>query len=371
MKFIGSVFIVLAGIGFVMSVSTVQVSADEIPSWIKNSELKGDLRLRNEYKNDDPGTDNNRQRLRFRLGFKTKVNDMVKIGFGLATGSSDSPTSTNQTLEQEFQSKSIWLDYVFAKYTASDRLNFTGGKFKSPFFHTDMLWDSDIRFDGFAFKLNNEFSPDNRVYLTGGFFPIDNRSTGSDINLYAAQVGTKSEFGGKSIKLKTGFAIYSFSNLKGVTASSLAEERSTNTYTDGALEYDYVIFNPTVKLYFKNVWGHRGGVGFLGEYAHNSEAPEENDAWRAGIWLGQSKVKKTRQWKLLTQYTSLEKDVFFDSFPDADLNFGGTNGKGWEIIFDYGLAKNVIFSMDYYHSEIISGAKADQQVFQVDLIFKF
>ena len=96
--------------------------------------MKEDLRLRNEYVNNDPGTENVRQRLRFRLGAKIKVNDNVKLGVGLATGSSDSPTSTNQTLEQEFQSKAIWLDYAYVKYFPYDELSITGGKFKSSFF---------------------------------------------------------------------------------------------------------------------------------------------------------------------------------------------------------------------------------------------
>lgn len=370
MRFVFAIFISVISTGIILSTTVVKVHSGELPKWIENFKLKGDFRLRNEYKNNDPGTENNRQRIRLRLGAKTKVNDKVKIGFGLATGSSDSPTSTNQTLEQEFQSKNIWLDYAYIDYSAFDWAHFLGGKFKSPFFHTDMLWDSDIRFDGFAAKIKKEVLPENTVFLAGGFFPVDNRSTSSDINLYAAQLGTESNFSEKSINLKTGVAVYGFSQLKGVTAASLAEEKGTNTYTGGALANDYVTINLTGKLFFKNIIGHRG-IGILGEYAHNTEAPDENDGWRAGFWLGQSKVKKPRQWKLLAQYTHLEKDTFFDSFPDSDLNFGGTDGKGWEVIFDYGLAKNVFFSIDYYNTERISGSKAEQQIIQMDLIFKF
>ncbi len=384
MKFIGSALKVVICLGIIMSLTIVKVNADEtgeiilkalvkkglitqreineikvqmaendsappqvasdggLPEWIENFILKGDLRLRDEYMANEPGIENNRQRLRFRLGAKTKVNDRVKLGFGFATGSSDSPTSTNQTLEQEFQSKSIWLDYAFVKYKASCCLNLKmiGGKFKSPFFHSDMLWDGDVRFDGFAVKFKSEVLPDNKVYLTGGFFPIDNRSTSSDINLYAAQLGTKSKLNAGLINLKTGLAIYGFSQLKGVTAASLAEEKSTNTFTGGGLANDFLTVHLNGKLFFDKIIGHRG-VGLLGEFAHNYEAGTKNQAWRGGIWFGQYKVKQPRDWKLLVQYTHLEKDVFFDSFPDSDFNFAGTDGKGWEVIFNYGRVKGV------------------------------
>lgn len=371
-----SSFKVLMCVLIVLSLTIVNVTAEVsdagLPSWIENFVLKGDLRLRDEYIVNDPGVENNRQRLRFRLGAKTKINEKIKLGFGFASGSSDSPTSTNQTLEQEFQSKSLWLDYAYVKYKAFDWLKLKGGKFKSPFFHTDMLWDSDIRFDGFAVLLKNEFSSENVIYLTGGFFPIDNRSTTSDINLYAAQLGTNSEFYEGFINLNTGLAIYGFSQLKGVTAAkpSLLESKLTNTTIGGALANDFLTINANAKLYFKDIIGNRG-VGILGEFAHNYEAPAKNQAWRAGVWFGQSKVKHPRQWKLLAQYTHLEADAFFDSFPDSDFNFGGTDGKGWEIIFNYGLAEHVVFGLDYYNTEKISAPRADQQILQADLMFKF
>ena len=379
MRSLRTVFIILFGIGIFLSTSRVIVyvpetgaqSNSEMPAWVENFILKGDLRLRNENIDNVPGFDNNRQRLRFRFGGKTKVNNKVKLSFGLATGSSDNPRSTNQTLEQEFQSKDIWLDYAFVDYGPFGWLNLIGGKFKSPFFHTDMLWDGDIRFDGFAVKTHHEVIPNNTLYLAGGFFPIDDRPGAKDINLYAGQVGTKSKIRANSIHIKTGLAIYGFTNIKGITAASLAESPGTNTITPGGLvANNFVTVNPIAKIYFSDVVGHRG-VGLLLEKAHNFKASALNDGWRGGVWFGQYKVKQPRDWKLLVQYTRLEKDVFFDSFPDSDFNFAGTDGKGWEIIFNYGLAENVFIGIDYYNSEKISAPRADQDILQTDIIFKF
>lgn len=359
----------------------------DVPKWVKNTKFKGDFRLRNEYIANDQGQDNNRQRIRLRYGFESKINDNLKVGFGLASGSSDSPTSTNQTLEQEFQSKYSWIDYAYATYDPYEWVHLIGGKFKSPFFHTDMLWDSDIRFDGVAAKLSTELFGDEgytptKLYFTGGYFPIDdvNTSEGDDIYLLAAQVGTVSEFGDKYAKLKTGLAYYDFKNLQGATAASLAEERGTNTYNGtyasgsaiATIKHDFNVISPTVKLSFKDIFGQIDVPwGILGEYANNLDPSNHESAWRTGLWLGKSKAKKKGDWKLIGQYSRIEKDAFYDGFPDADFNFAGTDGKGWELIFDYALADGVIFSVDYYDTERISSSGRDQQIVQTDLIFKF
>jgi hypothetical protein len=350
---------------------------EKLPKWAKNMKLKGDLRLRNENIMDDLANDNNRQRVRFRVGAETKFNDLLKVAFGLASGSSDSPTSTNQTLEEGFQSKNIWLDYAYVSYEPYEWLHLIGGKFKSPYFHTDMLWDSDIRFDGFATKLSHNLNPESKIsssfYLTGGYFPIDDaNSAGDDVYLFATQVGTKSVFGDGYVNLKTGLAYYYFHGLKGVTTTSLAENRGTNTTLGGVLVNDYEVLSPTIKLSFKDMFGLVDMPwGIVGEYAHNFDPEENNDAWRLGSWLGKSKVKHKGEWKLLGQYSRLESDAFFDSFPDSDFNHAGTDGKGWEVIFGYGLTDNIIFSVDYYNTDSISGVSSDQQILQSDLIFKF
>ena len=365
-------------------VAKLEQKQGSLPAWIENTKLKGDFRLRNEYIEIDPGSNTNRQRIRLRVGLETKLSDMLKVAFGVATGSSDTPTSTNQTLEKEFQSKNIWLDYAYVNYAPFDWLNLTGGKFKSPFFHSDLLWDSDIRFDGFAAGFNRQLNPlaDNptSVYLTAGYFPIDDaNSTGDDIYLLATQLGTKSKFADYA-KLETGVAFYNFHGLKGVTAASLSEERGTNTYngtyasgsTTATLANDFQVISPGVKLSFQDIFGLIDTPwGVLGEYAANTDASSNDQGWRVGLWLGKSKAKHKGDWKLIGQYSRLEKDVFFDVFPDSDFNNAGTDGKGWEVIFDYVLTDNTIFSMDYYNTESVSGANADQQILQTDLIFKF
>jgi len=340
----------------------------DTPKWLKDFKLKGDLRLRNDYEDSEPGKNNNQQRIRFRLGATTKVNDKVDLGFGLATGGS-SATSTNQTLEGSFTTKDFDLDYAYIKYKPFDEIQLIGGKFKSPFFHTDMLWDSDLRFEGFAANAkteidiaNNEGSEPIELYATVGYFPLDDMTGPRDISLVAGQVGSVSKFRDDVI-LKTGVAYYNFFSIEGAT--TLASGVTTNTYDSTALRHDFRVISPTVKLEFPKLGG------LLGEYAENTGASDDNEAWRAGAWLGKAKVKKKGQWRLLGQYSEVETDSFVDIFPDGDFNDAGTNAKGWEAIFDYGLADNVILSFDYYNTEVITGTQSDDQKIQADLIFKF
>lgn len=81
---------------------------------VENVKLFGDLRYRNEYVDDQSKADTrDRDRIRARFDIKGKVNDEVDLTIGLASGSSESATGTNQTLTDGFSSKAIWLDLAY------------------------------------------------------------------------------------------------------------------------------------------------------------------------------------------------------------------------------------------------------------------
>ena len=124
-------------------------------------------------------------------------------------------------------------------------------------------------------------------------------------------------------------------------------------------------------LEFSDPFGIGVPVALVGQWAVNTAVSGDDNAWRLGGWLGKEKVDKRGQWKLLAQYSRLEADAFVDIFPDADLYDGGTDNKGWELIADYGVFDNVIFSVDYYFAQNITGDEQDEHALQTDLIFKF
>ena len=110
--------------------------ADIIPDslkWAEKIKLNGDFRYRHETVNsksnekEQPGKNNNR--IRARLGIDVKVNEDWDLGFRLATGASD-PASTNQSLDNGFAKKDVWLDLAYFNWHPKkyeNRLNIYGG----------------------------------------------------------------------------------------------------------------------------------------------------------------------------------------------------------------------------------------------------
>lgn len=188
-----------------------------LPKWVERMRPFGDLRVRYEGDFFPPGNDNtgafpnfnaintgapfdvtgnqfapqlnvdqdrNRFRIRARFGIDVDLGENFTSGFRIATGSDNSPTSTNQTLGQasgqggNFSKYAIWLDRAFLKYeigggTASN-LQLLVGRFDNPFFATPLIWDDDLGFDGVALRAKHEVLPGLTPFINGGAFPVYN-----------------------------------------------------------------------------------------------------------------------------------------------------------------------------------------------------
>lgn len=179
----------------------------------------------------------NRFRIRVRGGAEMDLTDNFTTGFRIATGETNSPVTTNQTIGLanngqggQFSKYAIWLDRAYLKYELSakdeDRsLSVIGGRFDNPFFNTPLIWDDDLGFDGAAmvarYQVFNGFTP----WLVGGAFPVYN----TDLNFSSNQPQKfasydKFLFGGqlgfdwspaKDWKVKFGAAYYYFYNIEG------------------------------------------------------------------------------------------------------------------------------------------------------------
>jgi len=176
--------------GTAKEVAQKEAKTLELPGWIKNTKLKGDLRLRyqHEDKDKDDRSSRERSRIRYRLYGEHKVTDHWKAGWGIASGGDD-PRSTNQTLDDTFSTKDIRLDMAWVQYTPFDWLSLTGGKFKNSIWGTkDLLWDSDIRPEGFAAELNYKFHPTAKLFYTPGVLVLNEFSDGHDQYLFPFQL---------------------------------------------------------------------------------------------------------------------------------------------------------------------------------------
>lgn len=126
--------------------------------------FSGDIRLRAEPFFGGPSNeslDRFRARVRFRFNATADLGSQFRTGFSLASGDINDPTTTNQTLTGFYTRKVVALDQAFVEFTPNQfkALTLTGGKFRYPWYNTELTWDKDLNPEGVAetlgFKLNN------------------------------------------------------------------------------------------------------------------------------------------------------------------------------------------------------------------------
>jgi hypothetical protein len=122
--------------------------------------LSGDVRIRGEAYNQEGVPDRNRARIRVRFGIDGQLNEDFIAGIAVATGSLGDPSSTNETLTNVFDRKTIALDRGFITYNpvAHHWLSLTGGKFAYTWQRTSVTFDPDLNPEGFNQKASFDFS---------------------------------------------------------------------------------------------------------------------------------------------------------------------------------------------------------------------
>jgi len=202
-------------------------------------------------------TDQNRERTRIRARFGTDIllDDGFNAGIRIATGDSNTPTSTNQTLGGSggnFSKYQIWLDRAFISYDAGpgdgQELTFLLGRFDNPFFCSEIQWDEDVGFDGLAVRGKVALSDSVKTFFTAGYFPVYNtdfnfasnqpsKFKSTDKWLTGAQLGVEWKIA-DHLSAKIGLAYYDFSNIEGKLSSpfiplSANDAGSTDTTRPG------------------------------------------------------------------------------------------------------------------------------------------
>jgi len=358
-----------------------------LPSWVQKIKMKGDIRVR--YQNEEKDTTassgsvtnskRERARVRFRLGLEAKPVSGWKVNAGLATGSDD-PRSTNQTMQDNFSTKGIQLDYAYATNSINNYVDILAGKIvrkKALWAPSDLLWDGDVNPEGAAVKLD---IPEINAWLNTGYFILDERSSGADPSIFFAQPGVTLEMG--NMKLKTSFNYYATNSIKGLPYSNIVDGAGTNSTstTPSSFKYDYDCRGLSAELGINlqedaEVDEIINYVTLFGDYITNPDPSEQNTGYLFGVKFGDKKTKKPGQWQAKVLYRELEKDAWLDFLPDSDFLGGDTNAKGYELIFNYAIAKNITLGLDYYRTETLKvptgSSKEEQDLVQVDCVVKF
>lgn len=176
--------------------------------------------------------------MRMRLGFDIDLQDGFTAGIRFASGTTNTPVSTNQALAAagpggqggNFSKYQLWLDRAFVKYEASLTENTEVAMFLGRFDNlfmtsSEIMWDEDVALDGAAFKLKSTWNPDFKTWLSGGAFAVfnsalnfpDNSTTKGqsyDKYLFAAQFGVEFKVT-DDIEGKMSLAYYDWENIEG------------------------------------------------------------------------------------------------------------------------------------------------------------
>ena len=184
---------------------------EEVPEWTKRVKVHGDFRFRDEadlysksntnqfidyatFNSSGPTDINpntnpngipfldsqqdrfNRMSIRARLGIDAVITDGVLAGVRLASGGDNGPVSTTQLLGGGFGKKDIWLDRAFLRLEPTNDIALTVGRMPNPFFHSDLVYDDDLNFDGLAVNVRTKSDPSTEglsFFTNSGFFPLE------------------------------------------------------------------------------------------------------------------------------------------------------------------------------------------------------
>ena len=159
----------------------------------------GDVRVRGESFMQDATQDRNRGRIRVRFGLEGQLNQDFVGGFAIATGSQGDPTTTNETLTNAFDRKTIALDKGYITYspTAHPWFSATGGKFAYLWQRTSVTGDPDLNPEGFDQKLSFDIKHGvfKNVTVQAIELLYNEASSGQDSYVLGAQGQTKWEVG--------------------------------------------------------------------------------------------------------------------------------------------------------------------------------
>lgn len=385
--------------------------------WLKDLKFSGDLRMRYEafqFTSGNPSESDDRNRFRFRLryGFEKKFSDEVKVGFAMASGEvagtgNDSglqvdPTATNQSFDNLFNFKDIWIEKAYASYSPNwvkvhpviQSVEILGGKFTNPFEKgsSDLIWDRDVKPEGAAERIDlnlyDSEEVDVKAYGLMGQFVLDEDSSGAnyaDSELYAWQGGINvvayTPFFERPVDWTSALSWYKYddyaqnSNFM-IGATSLA--RGNSNFVGASTELDAQDFS-VIELY-NEVAFYPHGIPIRPFYdvatnvANVSQQNDEGWAWALGTKIGG--IQKKGDWEVSYAYKRIENDSVVGAFNDSDFGLGHSGKRGNQFklgyaITDYLTLNGAAFFVNNLTTGTASVRDEEQRRFQADLVWKF
>ncbi len=266
-----------------------------LPEWTKRFKLYGDMRFRYERDSYDTGNynqfinfaginqgsafdfsnyangtvapppflnttqDRDRFRVRARIGLQALIDDGLTADIRIGTGADNGPVTPNQTLGApgDFSKYSAFVDRAYFTYSPLKDLTILAGRSPNPFFATDLIFYSDLGFDGISASYKPQLTDTLSAFITGGAFPILNTALdfattssqkfgSANAYLFAIQGGAKWQLR-SDVSAKLGVGLFDFSGVQGSVSApcSISLGNVFNCSTDNT-RFPFESFGNTV-----------------------------------------------------------------------------------------------------------------------------
>jgi hypothetical protein len=413
-----------------------------LPAWIHRMHWYGDVRFRVEREDyaDDNATpqeidtyyqlplgttltteqSRNRPRLRARLGLDAALDENFSANILLVTTtgtstSAASPVSLNADQGQFGRPISVGMSVAYLQWAPRADVHVTGGRVTNPylssdvpFLASDLIWWSDLAFDGLLASYTPHMGEDWSAHLTGGAHPLQTNQLGPyniapQQWLYAGQAGVTYTQQDRST-FSLGTSLFSFVGMQGVLnpanpPGSTLESNSAPLYRQrGNTMFDLNWYsNPGTPLwgyasqfrelevdanfelarfdplrigvdldYVRNlgfnageirqhIGGAAAGLPLDNAGENGVERPKVN-AYRLGWLVGRHSVTRLGDWQAFGGYRYLERDAVVDAFTSPDYHLGGTDQKGVYLGMNLGLGSNSSMILRYSAMRAIDAA---------------
>jgi polyhydroxyalkanoate synthesis regulator phasin len=417
-----------------------------LPSWVRNARWSGDMRVRGEYTDYGAGNalqfdwqavnqaggigragtaallNTSEDQLRFQvkasLGaqFDLAKNALATLRF--STGNADNPVTRNQALGSYGRSFPLFLEEAYLRLgTAPDRSNnqilLWAGRAPNPYQSTELVWDSDVRFNGFTaqYVWNNPTMTGlprraRGLFATGGAYTVQEVEFSTDDKwLLAAQMGYEADLV-PGFRLSGAIGYFDYVNITGIanapdsrlldfTAPRFVQKGNTvfdiRNDADSSTELaalaadfnqlDVSLFaawtlQPDLVLdiaanYVTNVGYDRDEVIAWAGCPDGVCPISTANAYRLEFRLGNPEIARPGAWRAFVAYNYVEADAVLDGFADSDFHRGGTDAQGFILGGELGLTNNSWARLRYLSADEINGPLLGVDVLQLDVNAKF
>lgn len=336
--------------------------------WTENLAFKGDFRYRyDDYDDARRDRDRSRDRIRARAHVTATLDEVTKVGIGIASGDED-PISTNQTLGSLASSKDLRLDLAWFQWEVAEDMLWKGGKIENPVHRAGghfLLWDADLRPEGMGLVYDEQ-----RLHTTAGYYHLesDNQVDERDDVAYLAFQADYNFALGENTSLLLGAGYYDFPT--GGKVLGIASELGRNSTDDsGAYLYDYEEVEAMAELHTSIA---DLPLTMFVDYVQNLDADEEDTAYALGLRLG--KVKKQGSWKLAYTWQETDADALLGVLTDSDFADGGTDSRGHVFNGGYAFTDAIHLSVTWFATEYGKATYGQYDDFDrlfIDLNFKY